>query len=160
MPWGEIMFHLIEDDTCIRELLVELIQDFGDKAMEFSSPGDYLNYVDSGAYAKPTAIITDIHMPEMSGYEMMGKVLERFPDINFAVISGEPNISSRYKGLACMYLVKPFHPEVIQEMLNKFSRCKSEGASTEIGCSEFGDREAFDVLNCMCPKSACMKSAH
>ncbi|GAV20090.1 hypothetical protein MMIC_P1052 [Mariprofundus micogutta] len=128
--------------------------------MEFASPVDYLNYIDSGAYIKPTAVITDVHMPNMSGYEMMGIVLERFPDINFAVISGEPTISSRNKGLACMYLAKPFHPEAIQEMLNKFSRCKVEGASTEIGCASFGDREEFGVLDCVCPKLACMKSKH
>ncbi|GAV21469.1 transcriptional regulatory protein FixJ [Mariprofundus micogutta] len=151
------MFHIVDDTEVVGQLLTEIIELFGNSAQWFSSPTKYLAFVESPEFEKPTAVITDVHMPEMSGYKMMKMVLDIYPDINFAVISGEANIESKYKELACMYLVKPYEPQQIKLMIEKFSRCKNEGASVEIGCAEFGDRDFFRVGLCPCPKLECIR---
>jgi len=151
------MFHIVDDTKVLGQLLTEIIEMFGDSALWFSSPIDYLTFVKSPEFEAPTAVITDVHMPEMSGYKMMKMVLDIFPDINFAVISGEANIESEYKDLACMYLAKPFEAQNIELMIEKFSRCNNEGASVQIGCAEFGDRVYFGVDRCPCPKLNCIE---
>jgi len=151
------VFHIIEDSEPIRTMLAEIVESLGRHTVSFACPNDYLKYVSSSEFVKPTAVITDVHMPSMTGYQMMEKVLELFPDLNFAVTSGEPQIDSRSKDKVCMYLVKPFNPELIAVMVDKFTRCQIEGASTSIGCAEFGDKAQFGLNACSCPKMACMK---
>ena len=151
------MFHIIDNTESIRTLLVEIIQNTGQEAQSFASPDDYFKNVFSDDFIKPMAVITDERLPNMTGYQMMEIVLVLYPDINFAVISGEGSIDCHFKDKVCMYLVKPFRPEMIEEMVDKFTRCYAEGASSTIGCGVFGDKPRSGVNNGACPKLISMK---
>ena len=146
------MFHVIEDLEEVRTLLKEIIEDAGYRVLAFDGPEAYLEYVGSDRFERPVAIITDLHMPQMTGFEMMDKVLEQHPDIRFAVISGTPNITHSLRHAACIYLPKPFLPSDIDDMLEKFMACERGVAPEEIGCADMGDRGYFGLFNKGCPK--------
>ena len=146
------MFHIVDDEETFAELLLNMTQVLGHEASIFPSALHYIEYLNSDEYEEPTAIITDVRMPGMNGYELMGYVAITHPQINFIVMSGEASIQHEHKDKACMYLKKPFEYSIYSEMLKKLVRCEREGASPDIGCAEIGDREFFGVADCPCPK--------
>ena len=146
------MFHVIEDLKEIRELLQEIIECCGYEASAFDGPKSYIEYARSGGFQRPVAIITDLHMPEMTGFEMMEKVLALHPGIRFAIVSGTPNVTHPLRHTACIYLTKPFRPEEVEAMLEKFTACDQGVPPDEIGCADIGDRGYFGVFSSGCPK--------
>lgn len=114
------MFHIVEDTECLRELLAEIIETFGRSTMTFSGPLEYLEYARSNTYRKPSAVITDIRMPHMSGYKMMDEVKSIHPDVSFAVISGEQRVDHQYKDQVSMYIFKPFEGAQIESLVSNF----------------------------------------
>ena len=146
------MFHIIDDEETFVAMLEDMTKTLGHEATTFPSALHYIEYLNSDEFEEPTAIITDVRMPGMNGYELMGYVAITHPQINFIVMSGEANIQHENKEKACMYLKKPFEFGIYSEMLQKLIRCKQEGASPAIGCAEIGDRDFFGVTDCACPK--------
>lgn len=114
------MFHIVEDTECLRELLAEIIESFGRSTMTFSGSLEYIEYARSNAYRKPSAVITDIRMPHMSGYKMMDEVKSIHPDVNFVVISGEHKVDHGYKDQVSMYIFKPFEGKQIEMLVSSF----------------------------------------
>jgi len=146
------MFHVVEDLEEVRILLKEIIEEAGHRVLAFDGPEAYLEYAGSDRFEAPVAIITDLYMPQMTGFEMMEQVLALHPGIKFAVISGTPNITHPLRHTACMYLPKPFRPADIEAMLDNFIACEQGKSPSEIGCSALGDRGYFGVFGKICPK--------
>jgi FixJ family two-component response regulator len=107
------LFHVVDDNSFIREFLGELLKDLGFETMDFECPQKYINFVNSDDYKRPTAIFTDVTMPIMNGYEMINIVAELIAGIKFVVMTGEPHIRSEYIAKSCMYIGKPFAPQII-----------------------------------------------
>ena len=149
------MFHIVEDSEILREMLVDMIDSLGRTGVPFASPLEYLEYLQSDDFTVPCAVLTDVNMPHMSGYEMIESILSMNPSIKFAVMSGEPNICSQYKDKVCMFLEKPYTGQQVEELVNKFKRCESSGPSPNIGCAQFGSRRSFTLSSTICPKATC-----
>jgi len=152
------MFHIIDDEETFVTTLVDLTKALGHQAVAFPSALHYIEHLNSDEYEEPTAVISDVRMPGMNGFELMGYVAITHPQVNFIIMSGEANIEHEQKGNACMYLKKPFEYGVYAEMLQKLIRCAKEGASPEIGCGDIGDREFFGVREGACPKECRLKT--
>jgi len=155
------MFHIIDDEKMLGDILVDMAEVFGYQATAFASPVQYIRYLKSDAYIKPVAIITDIRMPEINGYELIKYVAQVHPDMNFVVMSGQTNnIEHSHSDKACMYLRKPFGMHIFKEMLDKLTKCARDGASADICCARFDDRNSFGVTDCTCPKQCNQKQPH
>ena len=59
-----------------------------------------------------------MHMPEMSGYEMINAVSNLTSGLKYVVMTGDPGIQSEYSEKACMYLCKPLDPEKLYKVLH------------------------------------------
>jgi len=106
------IFHVIDDETVLCELAVELIATAGFEAVSYTNPLDYLHYLNSRDYTVPDAIFTDIEMPGMNGYELIDKIRSRFPDMKIVVISGYCGVEA-FKRNVWHFLPKPYMPEQI-----------------------------------------------
>jgi len=106
------MFHIIDDEKALCDLTVELISSAGFEATSYTSPVDYLNYVNSDDYVVPDAIFTDIQMPEMNGDELIDKIRCKFPDMKIVVVSGYSGTET-FNHMVWQYLPKPYMPEQI-----------------------------------------------
>jgi FixJ family two-component response regulator len=70
----------VDDDFRIRESMASLLESAGYAPVVFSSAEEFL---DSGALAAATCVITDVRMPGMSGLELMAQVRAHNRDTRF-----------------------------------------------------------------------------
>lgn len=145
------MFHIVDDNSFIREFLGELLKDLGFETMDFECPQKYINFVNSDDYKRPTAIFTDVTMPIMNGYEMINIVAELIAGIKFVVMTGEPHIRSEYIAKSCMYIGKPFAPQIITGVVAKLVDCHHSGPSCQSWCNKMDDHKLFPLHECTCP---------
>ncbi len=153
------MVHVIDDTEAIRLVMADLLAHFGYRVETFPSAVAYLDFVDTPAFEEPLAVFTDVRMPGTNGYEMMARVLERYPRLRFVVISGEPTITHDAKEFGCLYLSKPFTPDRVEEILGILKDCQAQQGyrSQEFfsrRCLRSGDRGIFSRRS-TCPKCEC-----
>ena len=101
-----------EDDAAVREVLGLYLKDAG---YEFLSAANGKEGIQLAKEKQPDAVIVDIMMPEMDGYEMI-RELRTFSDIPVMILSARAFEEDRIKGLslgADVYVDKPFRPREV-----------------------------------------------
>ncbi len=107
---------LVEDKPSISRLIVQFLS----KTFEVTTKEDGLQalaWLQEGNI--PHLIITDLEMPELDGFGLIGRIKESgfFRDIPIVVLSSKDSSTDRIKCLkmgAEDYMVKPFNPEELQ----------------------------------------------
>lgn len=145
------LFHIIDDQPFIHEFVAAVLEDIGYGSLSFSSPEEYLEHLGTPSFTKPLAVITDISMPGMTGYEMIERISLQIPDMRFVVMTGNPSAPPGIKKAVCMYLTKPFTPTRLAEVISRILHCESSAPSCAHGCGNTGDRSAFDLPDWQCP---------
>ncbi len=112
-----------EDSSTMRSLLVSTIESLeGYQIVEAASGFEALRLLPR---EKVDLIITDINMPDINGLELISYVRNNpnYRDIPLFIISTESSEKDMEKGLALganEYLVKPFNPLRLQELISKY----------------------------------------
>ena len=75
----------VDDDECMREVMALLLNDEG---YEVSTAADGFDALVQLRGSVPDLIISDLHMPRMSGVEFLSVIRRRFPAIPVIAISG------------------------------------------------------------------------
>ena len=148
------MFHIVDDEEAIREFLTEVIHELGYESRVFGSPLEYLEYVSSGAYRLPYALLTDIQMPEMNGYDMLDKVREHHPEVCTAVVSGFAKYEGEAIARSCAFVTKPIDLEDFKKLIESFVACQQYRPviRKNIHANTKPDRE-FNFSEWICPHS-------
>jgi CheY-like chemotaxis protein len=77
---------VVDDEPSIRETTRPLLENVG---YEVVTANDGLDGLHALSKSLPDVIISDLHMPRMSGFEFLGIVRKRFPHIAIIAMSGE-----------------------------------------------------------------------
>ena len=121
---------VVDDDEGFRSFVGDLFEGIGYATRELSSGAEVLAAVDE---AVPEAIVLDIQLPGLNGYEICRELRKRYGDsIAIIFISGERTEPlDRAGGLligADDYLVKPVDPgELIARVIRLLDRTPSNG---------------------------------
>jgi len=87
----------------------------------FESANEYLNYLKKTDRAPGAEVLlTDINMPEVSGFELLDKVKQNFPDIDVYMMSAYDDESSIQKSFnlgAKGYFTKPVNYKELQSRI-------------------------------------------
>ena len=146
------MFHIVDDDEDIREVIEGLLGLMGHESKSFSCPFDYLEYVKSDGFDLPYALLSDVQMPKMNGYEMIEQVRQVHPEIRTAIISGFPKYEGEAKASSCAFLNKPIVMEEFQHIVESFVKCHEAGPNAKAyGCGSPHRHEDFDIEAWQCP---------
>lgn len=117
---------VVEDDESLRLALVGLIRSMGYAARGFASAEEYLALQDG----RCACVVTDLHLPGISGIEMMLKLREMGYLVPAIMITAraEQTIEARAvaAGALCV-LRKPFEAEALLDCLQ---RALADGASS------------------------------
>jgi FixJ family two-component response regulator len=115
------MIFIIEDDDAIRDSLRLLLECVGLEAREFSSAETFL---DGWKFADEDCLVLDVHMPGMSGLDLLDELRQRGDKVPVIVVTGLPsaaNIARARAAGALAILEKPFKPGEILGLVRQAS---------------------------------------
>src|SRR5260370_12785824 len=114
---------VIDDDEAAREILVELLGRIGFPAFAAEDGRAGLEWL-AGAAAPPQAVLLDLRMPGLDGFE----VLRRYraeggtaPVIALSAMDEKEAVVKAMRLGASDYLVKPIEPEELKEAIERCS---------------------------------------
>jgi FixJ family two-component response regulator len=106
--WGACMISIVDDDPSARESLRDLLESLGYAVSTFESAERFL---ESGRLAETSCLISDVHMPGLSGLDLQSQLAADGHHIPVIFITGFPEerfrIRARSAG-AIGFLSKPF----------------------------------------------------
>ncbi len=126
------LFHFIDDDPVIRNFMLEMVPDLGHEIKVFASAASYLDFVGQRHFRLPTAVLTDIQMPEMDGFALARKLREKFPYLKIALVTGYPSYESQANEMECHFMCKPFFPADMGALLGALSCCRYGEGNTDV----------------------------
>ncbi|OIO71263.1 MAG: hypothetical protein AUJ57_07335 [Zetaproteobacteria bacterium CG1_02_53_45] len=144
------MFHIVDDNYALREMLVEILRELGHVAFSFSSALEYLDFMTDSDYARPVAIFTDVKMPGMNGFELMSRVQKRYRDMKFVVMTGYADELPAKMQEACLVLTKPFQIDLLEKMTELLIECH-HGRLGESRCNQVAELKPLYPSNWQCP---------
>ncbi len=115
---GEPIKILIVDDSAVYRKLVERTLARGDRELVFASSGEQA--LELFAEHRPSMVITDWNMPDLSGIDLCQRIRTEFQDALDAtytyliILTSNAEKENVVQGLAAGaddYLTKPFHPD-------------------------------------------------
>ena len=125
---------VIDDDEAAREILVELLNGVGFHA--FSAPDGKTGLeLLAGAAAPPQAVLLDLRMPGLDGFEVLRRYRAQggtAPVIALSAMDEKEAVVKAMRLGASDYLVKPIEPEELKEAIE---RCCAS-AATPAGADE------------------------
>jgi signal transduction histidine kinase len=80
---------LVDDDASVRLILSEHLRDLGLNVHVAEDAEHALRLLESNGYA-PEFVLTDLSMPGMDGFNLLGAIGKRWPNIRGAVMTGNP----------------------------------------------------------------------
>jgi CheY-like chemotaxis protein len=78
---------LVDDNTVVRDMLVDLVASLGYRADGAASGEEALELFDRGQYR---VVLTDLVMPGMSGWDVLAAVRQRDAHIPIIIVTGSP----------------------------------------------------------------------
>lgn len=111
----------VDDSKTMREMVSFTLKSAGYEIMEAEDGQDALNKLNG---TKIDAVITDLNMPNMNGFELI-RALRANPSYKFTpilMLTTEGDDSKKQEGKsagATGWIVKPFNPEKLVEVVKK-----------------------------------------
>jgi FixJ family two-component response regulator len=101
------LLAVVDDDADVRVALTRLVSSAGFAVETFPSGAEFL---DSIRDHQPDCVVLDLHMPEMSGFDVQNALAKAHAAIPVVVITGHDTPESRARAVqlgAKAYLCKP-----------------------------------------------------
>ena len=102
---------IVDDDPGVRGSLDSLLRSAGMASLSFSSAEALLA---SGARSRLACVVTDLHMPGMTGLELQAEIIRRGWHQPVILMTAYPTEASRAQALgagAAAFLTKPIDPD-------------------------------------------------
>lgn len=120
---------IVEDSQATRSFIAQALEDIDDIQVVESGTGfEALKVLPRYNF---NLILTDINMPDINGLELINFIRknQNYKNIPLFIISTESSIQDREKGLmlgANEYIVKPFKPAELQNLVKKYLKISKE----------------------------------
>lgn len=116
---------IVDDEPDLRVLLSVMAEQEGYHTLVAGTGAEALEHLEQGA--APSAIVLDLMMPEMSGFQFCRLVKARpeFADIPILVLTARNQAIDRFRAEdsgADAYVTKPFEIDDILDVLKRFER--------------------------------------
>ena len=110
---------LVEDESCIRETMAEMLRDAGFQVLE-AEDGTRAIDLFCGAPAAPTILVTDLQMPGgVDGSQLAARVRGIRPDLPVVIATGRPDKlqPSWQTELGYVFVTKPYLPSQLVRLV-------------------------------------------
>ncbi|MFW5443819.1 MAG: nitrogen regulation protein NR(I) [Methylococcaceae bacterium] len=137
---------IVDDDKSIRWVLEKALQKASIQTRSFP---DALKLLDAIKNETPDALITDIRMPGMDGFELLSKVQHLHPDLPIIVMTAHSDLDSAvsaFHGGAFEYLPKPFDINEVVEVVQRACLQSRQQSTTETKKIEQVEQETPEII--------------
>ena len=113
------LIAIVDDDEPVREAMKTLVRSLGYNASTFGSADEFLN---SEQVDDTSCLITDLHMPGLSGLDLQDRLIARGHRIPIIFITGFPDDTARARAMkagALAFLTKPINQHHLVDHLEK-----------------------------------------
>lgn len=112
---------ITDDDPVVRRAVGKILRTWGCRVLEAKEPSEALAFLETETI---DLLLTDLVMPQMSGYQLARIAAQRSPDLSVIYMSGyEPEtLAAETDGgdpVAGTFLQKPFDVDVFKELLGE-----------------------------------------
>ena len=126
---------IVDDDQSLRWVLEQAFRKAGMNPTGFDSAKRALEVLDkkgtdAAPESTPEAVLADIRMPEMDGFEFLREVRERHPDLPVVIMTAHSDLENAidsYKGGAFEYLPKPLDLDQAVEVVRRAAAARRGG---------------------------------
>jgi len=119
----ECCVHVVDDEVSVREALTVLLSTAGIESRSYGSAEQYLA---STQLTEPACVLVDIHLPGMSGIELLKRIAGAKSNLRVIMITAYgdvPTAVSAMKAGAYNFVEKPFDAEalltIVEEALSR-----------------------------------------
>jgi FixJ family two-component response regulator len=117
MNEGGPLLAVVDDDADVRVALTRLVSSAGFAVETFASGAEFLRSIEDH---EPDCLVLDLHMPEMSGFDVQCALARAHPGIPVVAITGHHTPESHARAIqlgAKGYLRKPVNDDVLLEAI-------------------------------------------
>ncbi|QEL13694.1 hybrid sensor histidine kinase/response regulator [Limnoglobus roseus] len=120
---------LVDDSPSVRRVLTNLVERQGWKAIAAKDGTEALEILQRGQ-ALPDVVLSDIEMPRMDGYELLGSLRNQaaFKKLPVVMITSRATEKHRRKAMdlgASAYVTKPYQDESLIDVIRQLTRSKA-----------------------------------
>lgn len=113
---------LVDDNTVVRDMLVDLVGSLGYHADAAASGEEALAMFDRGQYGM---VLTDLLMPGMSGWDVLAALRQRDPHIPVVIVTGSPVVGDpRASQPGVAVLKKPVDVAGLDSMIKRMLQAR------------------------------------
>lgn len=119
---AEPVIAIVDDEAPVRTGLERLVRSQGYRAAGYASGTDFLRSLDS---ARPDCVLLDLHMPVLSGCDVLAALRERSESIPVIVVTGnaDADVPRKVTALGAMLcLNKPVDASTLFDAINSALR--------------------------------------
>ena len=129
---------IVEDDACLREALLDLLQSVGLQVKTFSTAMELFS---TALPSGPSCFVFDVRLPGLSGLDLQARLVQANVRIPIIFMTGHADVPMTVRAMkagAFDFLAKPFRE---QEMLDAVA------GAIELDCARLAaDRQAIEAL--------------
>jgi FixJ family two-component response regulator len=121
---GIAVISIVDDDALARDGLAEWVESMGFEVETFVSAEQF---IETGGIARTQCVITDLHMPGMSGIDLQRRLRAEGHRTPVIVMTAYPNEQHRVQAFedgATGFLIKPLREHSLVECLEQATGCK------------------------------------
>jgi len=110
---------IVDDEAEMRSVLTRSLADGSRECIPAADPYDAMDKLSKNRFS---VVMSDVHMPGMSGIELLRHIKSHDPDISVIMITGVRDLSTAVDSLklgACDYITKPFDVLAIRRAVDR-----------------------------------------
>lgn len=143
MPKARIL--IVEDDAELREALVTTLEVSRYRVTEAGSGEEALEKLAAAGF---DLVVSDVQMPGMSGVDLLGEIQRHHPGTPALLMTAYGRIEQAVTAMqsgAVDYLVKPFQPQVLTEVLSRVLGTRPAATKDQPVAEDVASRRMFQL---------------
>ncbi len=118
--YTNVKFVVVDDDKLIRDFVTSVLMfSVNREVRSFSNGFSAWDYIEAPDNAD--IIVSDVDMPEMTGFELLAKIKKTSPEKKCIIMSGDPGNEPTARRLgADAFLAKPFSVDDLFKIVETF----------------------------------------
>jgi len=107
------LLAVVDDDADVRVALTRLVSSAGFAVETFASGEEFLRSIEDH---EPACVVLDLHMPEMSGFDVQGALASGHATVPVIIMTGHDTSEARARAIqlgAKAYLCKPVNDDAL-----------------------------------------------